>query len=178
MTGPNVQSLLAVLAELDQLRALALGLAERDAPSLWPAPAPDAGLVRSLWEVLLAARRAVFANPSAARGVVDVLVAEGRRYAEATDEGRALRDRLVASDAVDQLRRVWETVTLNVLDGPTTSGLPDAWIELVVDAATAAPVGGSGANLPRGTAGSGGGGAAAADALDGVLTQLRPEGFA
>ena len=56
-------------------------------------------------------------NPAAARGLHDLLVAEGRRYAD-TPAGAQLRDALIASEAVENLRRVWETVSLNVLDGP------------------------------------------------------------
>ena len=93
-------------------------------------------------------------NPAAARGLHDLLVAEGRRYAE-TAAGAQLRDALVRSEAVDHLRRIWETVSLNVLDGPAPpSGVPDAWAELLADAIT-------GRGLD-----------------DAVLARLRPEGFA
>ena len=70
-----------------------------------------------MFELLLGVRRAVLGNPAAARGVHDLLVAEGRRYAE-TPAGAELRDALAASEAVENLRRVWETLSLNVLDGP------------------------------------------------------------
>ena len=64
----------------------------------------------------------------------DLLVAEGRRYAQ-TPRGARLRDALVASEAVENLRRVWETVSLNVLDGPAApNAVPDAWAELLADA--------------------------------------------
>jgi len=82
----------------------------------------------------------VLGHPAAARQVRDLLIAQGRRYAE-TAEGGQLRDALVASEAVGQLRRVWEAVSLNALDGPTAlSGVPDAWVELLVDAATGASI--------------------------------------
>ncbi len=69
--------------------------------------------------------------------------------------GRALRDALVASEAVENLRRVWETVSLNVLDGPAASNAaPDAWAELLADAVI-----GHGLD-------------------DSMLARLRPEGFA
>ena len=75
-------------------------------------------------------RRAVLGNPAAARGLHDMLVAEGRRYSE-TPDGAQLRDALVASEAVENLRRVWETVSLNVLDGPAApNAAPTAWAEL------------------------------------------------
>ena len=90
-------------------------------PQLLPAP-PDeaAGTERTVYDLLLGARRAVLGNPAAARGLHDLLVAEGRRYAD-TPDGAQLRDALVASEAVENLRRVWETVSLNVLDGPAAA---------------------------------------------------------
>jgi hypothetical protein len=91
---------------------------------------------------------------AAARAVHDLLVAQGRRYAQ-TAAGAELRDALVASEAVDSLRRVWETVSLNVLDGPAPpSGVPDAWAEVLADALTGRAI------------------------HDSVLAHLRPEGFA
>ena len=75
------------------------------------------GAERSVFDLLFGARRAVLGNPAAARGLHDLLVAEGRRYAE-TPAGAQLRDALISSEAVENLRRVWETVSLNVLDGP------------------------------------------------------------
>jgi hypothetical protein len=96
----------------------------------------------------------VLGNPSAARGVHDLLIAEGDRYAQ-TPEGAALRDALVASGAVENLRRVWETVSLNVLDGHAPpSSAPTAWAELLADAVI-----GHGLD-------------------DSILARLRPEGFA
>jgi hypothetical protein len=53
---------------------------------------------------------------------------------------------------VDHLRRIWETVSLNALDGPAPGGIPDAWAELLAEAVTG-------------------------DGLDAVLARLRPEGF-
>jgi hypothetical protein len=127
--------LVGMLAELERIRGLTLDLVERAAPRLLPAPPTEAdGAERTVFELLLGARRAVLGNPVAARGVHDLLVAEGRRYAN-TPAGAELRDALIASDGVENLRRVWETVSLNVLDGPASSNAaPDAWAELLADA--------------------------------------------
>ncbi|HTF47523.1 MAG TPA: hypothetical protein VK735_08760 [Pseudonocardia sp.] len=155
MTTPSPETLLGMLAELDRIRSLVVELVERAAPGLLPAPPDDSGGgEHSAYELLLGARRAVFGHPAAARSLHDLLVAEGRRYAS-TPAGALLRDRLVGSEGVDQLRRIWETVSLNVLDGPAPpSGVPDAWAELLADAVTA-------------------------HGLDEtVLARLRPEGFA
>jgi hypothetical protein len=154
MTAPTPEVLIGLLAELDRVRALTVELLERSAPGLAPAPPDGAGAERSVYELLIKARRVVFGNPIAARQLYDLLVAEGRRYA-GTTEGAELRDALAASAAVDNLRRVWETVSLNVLDGPATDdGVPDAWAELLADA-----VAGQGID-------------------DAVLGRLRPEGLA
>ena len=151
----NPEELVGMLAELDRILGLTLDLIERQAPRLLPAPAHDAhGAERSAYDLLLGLRRAVLGNPAAARTVHDMLVTEGRRYAETPDGGR-LRDALVTSEAVENLRRVWETVSLNVLDGPSApSAAPMAWAELLADAVI-----GHGLD-------------------DSVLARLRPEGFA
>lgn len=66
-----------------------------------------------------------------------------------------LRDGLVASEAVENLRRVWEMVSLNVLGGPAAPHAgPDAWADLLADAFI-----GHGLD-------------------DSVLARLRPEGYA
>lgn len=146
--------LIGMLAELDRIRALTLDLVERQAPQLLPAPDDVTPAERTVHELLVGARRAVLGNPAAARGLHNLLVAEGRRYAQ-SPEGARLRDALVASDSVENLRRLWETVSLNVLDGPAASdAAPTAWAELLADAVI-----GHGLD-------------------DAVLSRLRPEGFA
>ena len=155
MTAPSAEALLGLLVELERIRALAVELLERSAPRLLPVPPADLqDDARTAYELLAGARRAVIGYPAAARGLHDLLIAEGRRYAE-TAAGAQLRDALVRSEAVDHLRRIWETVSLNVLDGPAPpSGVPDAWAELLADAIT-------GRGLD-----------------DAILARLRPEGFA
>jgi hypothetical protein len=151
----NPEDLVGMLAELERIRGLTLDLVERSVPPLLPAPPTGAdGTERTVFELLLGVRRAVLGNPAAARGLHDLLVAEGRRYADTTS-GAELRDALVASEGVENLRRIWETLSLNVLDGPAASNAaPEAWAELLSDA----------------TIGHG---------LDNsVLGHFRPEGFA
>ncbi len=151
----NPEVLIGMLAELERIRELTLDLVEQKAPQLLPAPPDDAaGAERTIYELLLGARRAVLGNPAAARRLHDLLVSEGCRYAN-TPDGSQLRDALIASDAVENLRRVWETVSLNVLDGPAEpNAAPAAWAELLADAVI-----GHGLD-------------------DSVLARLRPEGFA
>jgi plasmid stabilization system protein ParE len=149
------EALLGMLAELERIRELTLDVIDRETPQLRPAPPDEAsGAERTAYDLLLGARRAVLGNPAAARRLHDLLVAEGQRYAN-TPRGARLRDALVASEAVENLRRVWEMVSLNVLDGPAgPNAAPDAWAELLADAVI-----GQGLD-------------------DSVLASLRPEGFA
>lgn len=146
--------LIGMLAELDRIRALTLDLVEQQAPQLLPSPDDVTPAERTVHELLVGARRAVLGSPAAARGLHNLLVAEGRRYAQ-SPEGAGLRDALVASESVENLRRLWETVSLNVLDGPAASdAAPTAWAELLADAVI-----GHGLD-------------------DAILSRLRPEGFA
>jgi hypothetical protein len=149
------ETLIAMLAEIERIRELTLDLVERTAPQLLPAPPGEAaGSERTVFELLLGARRAVLGNPAAARSLHDLLVAEGRRYAD-TPAGAKLRDALGTSEAVENLRRIWEIVSLNVLDGAAPpNAAPTAWAELLADAVI-------GYGLD-----------------DSVLSRLRPEGFA
>lgn len=149
------EALIGMLAELERVRELTIDLIEQQAPQLLPPPPVEGtGTERTMYELLIGARRAVLGNPAAARGLHDLLIAEGRRYA-ATPDGVQLRDALIASEAVENLRRVWETLSLNVLDGPAASGAaPEAWAELLADAV-----------VGRGLD-------------DAILSRLRPEGFA
>jgi hypothetical protein len=151
----NPESLLATLAELERIRELILDLIDREAPQLHPAPPDETnGTERSAFDLLLGARRAVLGNPAAARGLHDLLVAEGQRYAN-TPRGARLRDGLMASEGVENLRRVWEMLSLNVLDGPAApNAAPDAWADLLADAVI-----GNGLD-------------------DLILARLQPEGFA
>ena len=147
--------LVGMLTELERIRELTLDLVERSAPRLLPEPTEECrGAERTTFDLLVGARRAVLGNPVAARRLHDMLVAEGRRYA-GTPSGAQLRDALTASEAVENLRRVWETVSLNVLDGPAEpNAAPTAWTELLADAII-----GHGLD-------------------DSILARLRPEGFA
>jgi hypothetical protein len=147
--------LMNMLAEMEQIRERTLDLVERSAPQLLPPPPENsAGPERSMFDLLIGVRRAVFGNPAAARSLHDLLVAEGRRYA-GTPAGADLRDALIHSEAVENLRRVWETVSLNVLDGPAAPNVaPTAWAELLADTVV-----GHGLD-------------------ESILARLRPEGFA
>ena len=79
----NPEVLIGMLAELERIREATLDLVERSAPQLLPAPPQDTdGTERAVFDLLLGVRRAVLGNPVAARGVHDMLVAQGLRYAQ------------------------------------------------------------------------------------------------
>jgi hypothetical protein len=143
-----------MLADLERIREAILDLVEHQAPQLLPEPPEGGGTERTTYELLIGIRRAVLGNPAAARSLHDLLVAQGHRYAE-TPDGAQLRDALASSDAVENLRLVWETVSLNVLDGPAATGCaPNAWAALLADTVV-----GNGLD-------------------DAILSRFRPEGFA
>jgi hypothetical protein len=154
MTAPRPEALLALLVELDRVRAVVLDVLEHTAPPVLPVPQHDGeDDPQPLHELLVGVRRTVLGHPVAAKRLYDLIVAEGHRYAE-TAHGARLRDALAASEAVANLRRIWETVSLNVLDGPAApSGVPDAWAEALSDAITGRVLD------------------------DTVLAKLRPDGF-
>ncbi len=78
----NPEDMIGMLAELERIRELTLDLVEQQTPQLRPAPSEESGgAERTAFDLLLGARRAVLGNPAAARGLHDLLVAEGRRYA-------------------------------------------------------------------------------------------------
>src|ERR1700722_5336472 len=97
------EDLIGMLAELERIRELTLNLIERETPTLLPAPPDEAcGTERTAFDLLLGARRAVLGNPAPPRRLHDLLLAEGRRYAN-TPRGARLRDGLAASEAVENL---------------------------------------------------------------------------
>jgi hypothetical protein len=151
----NPETLLGMLAELERIRELTLDVIDQHTPQLRPVPPEESsGTDRTTFELLADVRRAVLGSPAAARGLHDLLVEQGRRYAS-TPRGARLRDALAASEAVENLRRVWEVLSLNVLEGQVTnSGTPQAWADLLADAVI-------GHRLD-----------------DSILAGLRPEGFA
>jgi hypothetical protein len=151
----NAETMIGMLAELERIRELTLDLIEQQTPQLRRVPPDESDAAGQVaFDLLVGVRRGVLGNPAAARGLHDLLVAEGRRYA-AAPHGARLRDALVTSEAVENLRRVWETLSLNVLDGPASpNAAPDAWADLLADV-----VMGQGLD-------------------DSVLDRMRPEGFA
>lgn len=102
-------------------------------------PVTDAEPILAL---LRAGQVALLRHPDAAAFVFRALAHEGRAYA-ATADGEQRAAALAADPTVDNLRRLWEATTLNVLGddldtahgGGPGDGIPADWIALLLDAA-------------------------------------------
>ena len=151
----NPEVLIGMLAELERIRELTLDLVEQSSTAVASCPSGRrrwGGAIgvrptyrRAARGARQSRRRQGPARPARRRGL------PLRRH----PAGARLRDALIASEAVENLRRVWETVSLNVLDGPAPpNAAPTAWAELLADAVI-----GHGLD-------------------DSILARLRPEGFA
>lgn len=91
--------------------------------------------------LLQAAQAALLRHPTAAAFVFRALASEGRSYAE-TERGQERAAALAADPQLDNLRRLWEATSLNVLgsdlDNAGTdiaAGIPSDWIDLLLDTA-------------------------------------------
>ena len=150
------EDLIGMLAELERIRELTLDLIERESPAVAARPrrtrpAGPSGRYSTSFSAHAARCSATPRRPAVCTTCSSPRAAATRTH----PTGRELRDALATSEAVENLRRVWETVSLNVLDGPAAPGAaPDAWAELLADAVI-----GHGLD-------------------DSVLARLRPEGFA
>lgn len=121
-----------LLHALDGLRSTLMGALAPDRDQI--PVGPDLG-VSPIAAMMLAAQSSILNNPAAAKGAVMALSKLGRAHA-ATPEGCELLRGVVASPQVAQLRTLWETVTLNVLDEiDEPSPIPAAWLDLVLDSA-------------------------------------------
>lgn len=132
MSTTDPAKLTELLHALDDLRSTLADALNTGARHLSPQPEPG---VSTLAAMMMAAQSNILNNPAGAKGAVDALSQLGRAHA-ATPEGAELLDRIVASPQVAQLRTLWETVTLNVLDEiDEPSPIPAAWLDLVLDSA-------------------------------------------
>ena len=92
--------------------------------------------------LMRAAQTAMMRHPAASSLIFNALVDEGRRYVE-TSEGQARADALAADPVMNDLRRLWEATSLNVIgdDGDESEpGVPAGWIDLILDTAASADV--------------------------------------
>ena len=95
-----------------------------------------------LFELLRVAQATLLRHPTAAAFIFRALASEGREYAS-TDEGQQRAAALASDPVVDNLRRLWEATSLNVLGSDLDQtdplapggGLPGEWIDLMLDAA-------------------------------------------
>jgi hypothetical protein len=108
------------------------------APSGMPAagdePAGAAPRADDLSELLRRAQLLLLKYPVAAQAAFAALIAEGRRFA-ATPEGAEWAAALAGSDLVRQGRRVWDAVTMNMLEENPNTVVPSAYLEALLRAA-------------------------------------------
>ena len=96
-------------------------------------PSPD-GHEGELVDLLRRAQLVLLKHPIAAQAAFAALVAEGRRFA-ATPEGAEWMTALSGSDLVLRLGRVWEAVSLSMLEDDPDTIIPSAYLEALLKAA-------------------------------------------
>jgi hypothetical protein len=84
------------------------------------------GLLRRLQVLLLK-------HPIVVQAAFSALVAEGRRFA-ATPEGAAWRAALASSPLLQQGRRLWDVLSLNIPEEDPSTVVPSAYIEALFQA--------------------------------------------
>jgi hypothetical protein len=82
--------------------------------------------------LLRAGQDLLWRNPTAARTLIQALVAEGRRFAQ-TPEGEHLKSTLASSDLVERGRMIWQAFGLDAFIGEDPSTTPSDWLELVLE---------------------------------------------
>lgn len=85
-----------------------------------------------LRETAVRAHAFLVEHPLAARALVSALAAEGRRFA-ATEDGAALRARLLGSRLIRRGSLLWNSLTMGLIDGTEPSALPSAYIDRLVE---------------------------------------------
>jgi hypothetical protein len=90
-------------------------------------------------ELLRRAQLLLLRHPVAAQAAFVALMAEGRRFA-ATPEGASWKEALASSELLRQGRRVWDAVSLNMLEEDATTVIPSAYLEALLRAAKSADV--------------------------------------
>lgn len=124
-----------LLAEIERLRASATevfleSISEPEPPDVDDLPEE----IQDLARLLRSARAAMLKDPVGARAFVSFLVAEGQAYAE-SEPGKTWRDALASSQYLDDLRELWEAVSLDLFDHVLEEDLvPTAWVDMLGDA--------------------------------------------
>lgn len=140
MSDPlGADALVALLRELEHTRVAAARFLISE-PLNRPSRGEDelSEELRELIAILRSLRSVMLENPAGARSVVQLLVQEGKRFAE-TEEGRAWQRSLLGSPPFERLREVWGGVSLGVFDDPDdTEPVPTAWLDLLSDMTTSA----------------------------------------
>lgn len=90
-------------------------------------PPPDGG-EDELAELLRRVQLVLLQHPVAAQAAFRALMAEGRRFA-ATPEGAAWKAALAGSDVVRRAPRLWDAVSMSLLEDDAATVVPSAYLE-------------------------------------------------
>jgi hypothetical protein len=116
----------------EELRRIQHLLTERLVPPVAP-PAEGTQTQPEEGELLQLLRRlqvVVLEHPLAAQAAFSALVAEGRRFA-ATPEGAEWKAALAGSEWIRSGRRLWEALSLNILEEEVSTVVPSTYLEAV-----------------------------------------------
>src|ERR1700759_2472443 len=121
---------------IDMLRVLA---GAHRAPSAGgPSPGgPPSAQDDQLAPLLRGVQLLLLKHPVAAQAAFAALIAEGRRFA-ATPEGAEWSAALAGSDPGHRGRRVWDAVSLNMLEDDPATIIPSTYLEALLRAARSA----------------------------------------
>lgn len=90
-----------------------------------------------LAELLRRVQRALFRHPVAAQAAFAALMAEGRRFA-GTPEGAAWKAALEGSELARNGRRLWDALSMGMLEEDPATIVPSAYLEALLRAAASA----------------------------------------
>jgi hypothetical protein len=124
-----------LVAEVERFRDAALRAAGPPSPARETRELPDdlSDEERRVVELLVRVRELVLSQPAVGHAVTTFLLAEGRRFST-TSEGARWLVNLRDAPEVERLRQIWEATTLNVFDDEHDEhGVPEAWVDLIID---------------------------------------------
>jgi hypothetical protein len=98
-------------------------------------PAMEGSGEEGLAQVLRRFQVLLLEHPLAAQAAFSALMSEGRRFA-ATPEGAAWKSTLAGSDLVRNGRKLWETLSLGILEDDASTVVPSVYLEALFQAAT------------------------------------------
>lgn len=135
-TAPSPFEVLRLQAMLYEESKRAHDLLFRSLTGARPSVAPE-GDEGELTDLLRRLQLALLEHPVAAQAAFAALMAEGRRFAE-TPEGAAWKAALEGSELVRNGRRLWDAVSMSMLEEDPATVVPSAYLEALLRAAASA----------------------------------------